>query len=429
MALTDMQARKALPSERDYKLADSGGLHLFVTKKGHKSWRLKYRFAGKEKRLLLGPYPEVTLARARELRDDAKRMLRESLDPAMEAHKRKIAAYAAAGATLEKYALLWHEAQRGRWSAVHVKKVEQALRRDVFPQLGRLPLAHIDGPMILKALRQVERRGAIDTAKRIRQHISAIFQFAMAEGVVRSDPASSISKALLPTPVGGRQPAVRTLGDARALLAAMDASTSEPATKLASRLLALTVVRPGIVRAAQWEEFENIEWNNPGASAPDATWRIPAAKMKLELDDKTDQAFEHVVPLPKAAIAVLRQIRRLSGTYPYLFGSRRSPRHPMSENTISYMYARNGYAGRHVPHGWRSTFSTIMNERAVAERRLEDRQIIDGMLAHKPTGISGSEMAYNRAIYWDRRKQIAGEWATLLMEGQVPAVELLIPQR
>ena len=147
--------------------------------------------------------------------------------------------------------------------------------------------------------------------------------------------------------------------------------------------------------------------------------------MKLAQDDKVDEAFEHVVPLPAAAVDVLRAVHRLNGRFPYLFGSVRSPRKPMSENTISYMYARNGYSGRHVPHGWRSTFSTVMNERAVKERRLEDRAIIDGMLAHKPKGVSGSEMAYNRALHWERRCELASEWADLIMEGLVPANDLL----
>ena len=185
-------------------------------------------------------------------------------------------------------------------------------------------------------------------------------------------------------------------------------------TKLASRLLALTVVRPGIVRAAGWGEFEGIDWTDLDAESPDALWRIPANRMKLEQEDKADEAFEHLVPLVPAAVQVLHQVRQLTGRYRYLFPSVRSPRMPMSENTIGYMYARNGYSGRHVPHGWRSTFSTIMNERAIAQRRPDDRAIIDAMLAHKPKGMSGSEMAYNRALHMERRRELAEEWAGLL---------------
>ncbi|RYG85838.1 MAG: integrase [Alphaproteobacteria bacterium] len=318
---------------------------------------------------------------------------------------------------MEIYAMRWHEAQKDRWSAVHVRKVEQALRRDVLPDLGRVPISEIDGPMLLRTLRKVEARGAIDTAKRIRQHMSAIFQFAMAEGVAAGDPAAGIVKGLRPSPPAGQQPAVRSIEEAREILRTMDASTSDPQTKLASRLLALTAVRPGIVRAATWSEIEGVDWTDPGAPSPAAFWRIPAARMKLEQEDKTDKAFEHLVPLPEQAVAVLRQLRRLSGAHEFIFRSVRSSTKPMSENTIGYMYARNGYSGRHVPHGWRATFSTVMNERAVAARRLEDRPIIDGMLAHKLKGISGSEMAYNRAIHWSRRCELAAEWADLLMKG------------
>lgn len=429
MPLTNVEVRNAVAGPKDFKLTDSGGLHLFVTTKGHKSWRMRYDFGGKERRLLLGAYPEVSLAKARELRDEAKRLLKQHRDPGLEAHKRKIAAQASADATFGKYALLWHDAQKERWSPVHVKKVEQAIRRDLLPDLERIPIADIDGPMILKVLRSVERRGAIDTAKRLRQHMSAIFQFGMAEGVCAFDPAAGIVKGLKPTPSPGRQPAVRTLEEARTLLAAMEASTSSPTTKLASRLLALTAVRPGLLRALPWDEIEGVDWEDADAASPEAVWRIPANRMKLVLENKADEAFEHVIPLPPAAVDVARAARRLNGRFPYLFGSVRAPRKPMSENTLNYMYARNGYSGRHVPHGWRSTFSTVMNERAVDERRSEDRAIIDGMLAHKPKGVSGSEMAYNRALHWARRREIASDWAQLLTGGLSSANDMLTVRR
>ena len=131
------------------------------------------------------------------------------------------------------------------------------------------------------------------------------------------------------------------------------------------------------------------------------------------------------MPLPAAAVDVVRAVRRLNGRFPYLFGSVRAPRKPVPENTLNDMYARNGYSGRHVPHGWRSTFSTVMNERAVAERRPDDRAIIDGMLAHRPKGVSGSEMPYNRALHRDRRREIAAAWADLLTQGLTPVAGLL----
>ena len=414
MPLTDSQARKAVSREKDYKLSDSGGLYLFVTARGHKSWRLKYRFGDKERRLVIGPYPDVGLAAARERREAAKALLREHRDPAIEERKRKMAAHAAAGRTFKTAAQDWHALQVPRWSPVNATKVRQALERDVYPQIGKLPLTEIDGPTVLKMLRRVEDRGAIDTAKRIRQHVSAIFQYGMAEGMTATDPAAGIKKALRPTPPGGKQPAVKTIEEARELLAKMDASTSSPMTKAASWLLALSAARPGLVRAAQWHEFEGIDWTEPADPAPDAVWRISAERMKLDLDDKSDEAFEHVIPLPVQAVAILRRLRQLTGRFSYLFHSVKSARRPMSENTIGYMYARNGYSGRHVPHGWRASFSTIMNEWAREHGKPGDRDIIDAMLAHRPKGVSGSEMAYNRALHWQRRRELADVWAGML---------------
>lgn len=340
VALNDLQARKARPRDKSYKLADASGLYLFVSCTGFKSWRMKYRFAGKEKRLTFGPYPEVTLAQAREHRDRARKLLRDYRDPATEQRKRRLAAHTSVGTTFERVALEWHAAQRARWSPLQSKKVEQAFRRDVFTQFGKLPIIDVDGPTILAMLRKVEARGSIDTAKRIRQHVSAVFGYAMAEGLVGADPAAWLARALQPIGKKGKQPALRTLDAAKQLLLDMDSSTSGPLTKLASRLLALTLVRPGVVRAARWSEFEELDWTKPGQLAPNAIWRVPAERMKLHLDDKADEAMEHAIPLPRQAVEVLHAVRRLTGRIDFLFPSARSTRQPMSENTIGYICMR-----------------------------------------------------------------------------------------
>jgi integrase len=423
--LTDIQVRKAEARAKSYKLADAGGLYLFVTPAGFKSWRMKYRIGKTERCITFGPYPEVTLLKAREKRDRARKSIRDNLDPALEQRKRKLAAVAAAGIKFETVAREWHEAQRARWSPVQSMKVIQAFVRDVFPKIGSFPIKDIDGPMVLAMLRKVEDRGAIDSAKRIRQHVSAVFGYAMAEGLVKVDPAAGIGRALKPIGKKGRQPALKSLDDAKILLRDMELTTAGPYVKLASRLLALTAVRPGIVRSAKWQEFEGIDWENPDDLASQAIWRISSERMKLELENKDDDAFEHIVPLSFQAVDVLRAVRRLSGKIEFLFPGTRSIHTCMSENTISYMYCRNGYSGRHVPHGWRSTFSTIMNERAALQRRFEDRAIIDSMLAHKPKGISASEMAYNRAAHMWRRRELAQEWADLIMADLCPASYLL----
>ncbi len=242
--LTDLKVRQAKARDGDYKLPDGGGLHLFVTKRAFKSWRLKYRFAGKEKLLVLGSYPDVSLAEARERRDEAKRILREHRDPAVEAQKRRLVAAAAAEATFESVAREWHGMQTSRWVPVHAADVLKSLEHEVFPHLGTVPLKEIDAPLVLAVLRKIERRGALETAKRVRQRMSAVFVHGIATGACSDDPAARVMKALRPTPKKTRQPAITEIEDLRDLLRKVEASGATPVTKIASRLLALTAVRP-----------------------------------------------------------------------------------------------------------------------------------------------------------------------------------------
>jgi integrase len=426
--LTDLKARQAKAADKDYKLSDSGGLYLFVTSKGFKSWRMKYRFAGKEKRLVFGPYPDVSLSEARERRDEAKRQLRDFRDPAVEALKRRLAAVADQAATFETVARRWHGMHEGRWTRVHAADVLRSLEREIFPSLGPLPIREIDAPLVLAALRKIENRGSLETAKRVRQRISAVFVQAISEGICSTDPAAIVSKALRPAPKKARQPAIADIAELRELLAAVESSGASPVTKIASRLLALTALRPGTLRAALWSEFEGIEWTAARPEeAPEPIWRVPAARMKLVLDRKDDAAYEHVVPLSRQAVEALTAIRPLTGRFPMVFPSARHGHRPLSENAIGYLYNRAGYHRRHVPHGWRAAFSTIMNERAERLGRGGDRAIIDLMLAHVPS--NKVEGAYNRAAYMERRREIAQEWADLITEGLTPAVELLLGPR
>ncbi|MFN3945638.1 MAG: tyrosine-type recombinase/integrase [Allosphingosinicella sp.] len=422
--LTDLKVRKAQPNGADYRLGDAGGLYLFVTKAGAKSWRFKYRFGGKEKRIVFGRYPEVSLAEARDRRDEARKMLREYRDPAVEAQKRRLIAATAAQATFEKVAREWHEMQTPRWVPVHAADVLKSLEAEVFPYLGSVPLREIDAPLVLAVLRKIEKRGALETAKRVRQRMSAVFVHGIATGVCGDDPAARVTKALRPAPKKTRQPAITDLEDLRALLRKVEASGATPVTKLASRLLALTAVRPGVLRGIGWGEFEGIDWESAHPEeAKDPLWRIPSDRMKLVLDRKGDDAFEHLVPLSSQAVEVLSAIWPLTKRLPIVFPSARHLHRPLSENAIGYLYNREGYHGRHVPHGWRAAFSTIMNERAERAGRPGDRAVIDLMLAHIPPNTV--EGAYNRAAYMERRREIAQEWADLVTEGLVAPAELL----
>jgi len=396
--LTDKAIRNAIAADKDYKLSDSGGLYLFVTAKGHKSWRLKYRFDGKERRLVFGAYPDVSLADARSLRDEARKLLREGRDPAVEARKRKLVNIARHQHTFEKVARAWYAEQKARWKPVHAQDVITSLERDAFPSLGKLPITDVDKPTLLAVLKAVQSRGAIETTHRLLQRIAAIFNYAGGAGLVEGNPAVGMKASLAPVPPGKRWPALTEIDEIRALIAAVDAAPASPVTRLASRLMALTAQRPGMIRSAPWSEFEGIDWADPTVPATQAVWRISAARMKQVLELRQDQAFEHIVPLSQQAVDVLHAVRLLTGSGPLAFPNHRSSREPLSENAVGYLYNRLGYQRRHVPHGWRSSFSTTMN--AIAERShlgsdrlIIDRLIIDLMLAHVPSvnraGFSG----------------------------------------
>ena len=416
MALTDIQARSAKPKDKPYKLTDSHGLYLYVGTSGLRSWRMKFRAGGKEKLLTFGPYPEVKLVEARDKRDAARALLRDGRDPSVE---KKVAA--AAGAvdaenTFKTVASAWHNLHKAKWTDTHSNDVIDSLARDIFPTLGSLPIRSITPAMVLDALRAVEQRPAIETARRLRQRMSGVFVFGIASGICDNDPAAIVRSAMKPLPAKGRQPALTSIDDARSLLAAAEAATASPVTKIASRLLALTTVRPGVLRQAEWTEFEDLDGKAP-------IWRIPAAKMKLTAARKADIREEFVVPLAPAAVEAIKAIKPLTGRSRYLFPSNRSFFNVMSENAIGYLYNRAGYQGRHVPHGWRATFSTIMNELAEREERGSDRAVIDLMLAHVPK--NKVEGAYNRANFMARRREIAGLWADMLMQNCIPAMGLL----
>jgi integrase len=412
--LSDTQCRKARPGDRDYKLADEKGLYLFVTAKGFKSWRMKYRFAGKEKRLIFGPYPEVSLQAARAARDSARQLLAQDIDPGVEKKQKAAALKADANATFKVMALDWHAAMLPTWSGAYGKTVMNALKRDLFPEFGSLPIGAITKPMVVQRLKAIEGRGAIETAKRARQQIEDIFEHAIGLGHDISNPAAA--KFALKPLIQQRRPALTEIGALRTMLWTVEQSRARPVTKLASRMIALTAMRPGTVQTLPWAELDDIDRDDP-------IWIIPAERMKLSQERKQEEAYDHYVPLATQAMELLASLRILTGRGPLAFPQSRSTRKPLSDATISKMYRDCGYTGQHVPHGWRSSFSTIMNELASRRDRPEDRAIIDLMLAHRPRG---TEAIYNRAVYMPRRRAIAQEWADMLLEGFPPVSQLLI---
>ncbi|SEI67702.1 protein of unknown function [Sphingobium sp. AP50] len=412
--LTDTQCRKAKAADKPLKLFDGRGLFLHVAVSGVKSWRLKYRFADKEKLLTLGRYPESSLAQARESCIEARRLLEQGIDPGIEKKQKAAALKADAAATFQVMALQWHGEMAPTWSGHYAKTVMNALKRDLFPEFGALPIGAITRPMVLQRLKAIEGRGAIETAKRARQQLADIFEYAIGEGHNIENPAAG--KFSLKPLIQKEMPALTTIAALRSMLWTVEQSRARPVTKLASRMIALTAVRPGVVQSLPWIELDNLDRENP-------VWIIPATRMKLSQERKQEEAYDHYVPLATQTMELLASLRILTGRGPLAFPQSRSTRKPMSDATISKMYRDCGFTGQHVPHGWRSSFSTIMNELASHRDRPEDRAIIDLMLAHRPRG---TESIYNRAVYMPRRRAIAQEWADMLLEGFPPVSSLLI---
>lgn len=244
----------------------------------------------------------------------------------------------------------------------HAHDVLASLNAEVFPTIGEQDIAEITPASVKGLLESVQSRGAIETAHRLRQRVSAVFRFAMASGVAQMDPAAAIGTALRPA-IRGKQPALLKLEQAQAFLRAFEAKPGHPTTKLASRLLALTAARRGTVQQAEIGEFEDLE-----GAAP--IWRIPAAKMKLQRAQSELAEFEFVIPLSIQAVQTVKAAAEFAGNRKFLFPSARHSHRPITENALNTAYRRvQAFAGRHVPHGWRASFSTIMNERAIDQER------------------------------------------------------------
>lgn len=407
--LTDTQVKNAKGRDRAYKLSDSGGLFLNVTTTGSRLWRLKYRFEGKEKLLALGKYPDVSLAEARRLRDAAKVELKDGNDPGIQKKLRKTLRSSQIENNFEAVAREWYDNAKSQWVDKHAADVILSLEKEIFPLLGKMPIADITPAQVIGALRLVENRGAKETARRVRQRMSAVFVYAIATGKAETDPAAIVQGAMKPIKKG-RQPAIVKLPQLVEMLQRVDAEPAHPVTKLALRIIALTAVRPGTLATTPWSEWTDI--------GKDKIWQIPAARLKMKLEHKEDEERDHLLPLADATIEAIEALRIVSGRGPLAFPNARHAHKPMSENAMGYLLNRAGYHAKHVPHGFRAAFSSIMNE-----ARPADRFIIDRMLAHVTK--EKTERVYNRAQHLALQREIADEWAEMLTKDLSPAATLL----
>ncbi len=421
--LSDLACRNARPMASAWKLADGESLYLWIAPSGTKVWRWKYRLHGKEKLLTIGRYPAMGPKAARAARDQARAMLENGMDPSAEKKRRRAVASLEVQDSFESVARAWHRAKAPTLSSRYAGAVLRRLELNAFPSLGARPLRQITPPMVLAACRMIEAREAPAMAHRVCNHISDVFVWGIASGLAEHDPAATIRKALAPKQPRQR-PAMLNIDHARALLIKTEAASGvHYTTLLASRLLALTACRPGVVRMAEPHEFEGLD-------GPEPLWRVPAAKMKLTQARKNDLTWEFVVPLSAQAVEVVQAamalvpVRDVHGPL-WLFSGIGNPRHPISDNTLSKLYREAGFQGLHVPHGWRATFSTLMNKRAALAGG-DDGAVIELMLAHVQSGVAA---IYNRYQYLPRRRELAQVWADMLMAGLLPAESLLPEHR
>ncbi|MGQ7816818.1 tyrosine-type recombinase/integrase [Metapseudomonas furukawaii] len=383
MPLTDTAARTAKPKEKLYRLSDTLGLCLEVTPAGGKLWRFRYRFAGKAKMISLGPYPDVTLAKARERRDAARSLVAEGIDPSSHKQAEKRTREAEAH-TFEILANEWYAYNSPRWAESTAYKARLYLDNDIIPAIGRRLVAEITRPDLVDLVRKVEKRGTLNAAGKIRQWLNQIFRFGLAKGVAATNPATDLNVVAAHAPRARHHPHV-PLAEIPELLEKLAAASSDATTRLAIRLLLITGVRPGELRTAPWDEFD----------LDSATWTIPAARMKARRP--------HIVPLPSQAVAMLRELAEITGRYPLAFAGKQNPDRPMSENTINKALRLIGYEGRQTGHGFRHLLSTELNSRGY------NRDWIERQLAHGDKDEIRD--TYNHAHYLDQRRGMMQAWA------------------
>jgi len=394
MSLTNIKIKNAKPrikpdgstTTKPYRLSDEKGLYLEVAPNGGKWWRLKYRIGGKEKRLSLGVYPDVSLKDARERRDEFRKQIADGIDPS---HTRKAEKQSIGDQhSFETIAREWHTKFSANWTEDHAARTLTRIKNDAFPWIGNKNINDITAPELLTVLRRVENRGALETAHRINQICGQVFRYAIATGRAERDPSGDLKGALPPTRTKHHASIVepKKIGE---LLRTINEYSGSFITSTALKLSPLLFVRPGELRQAEWSEID-LEV---------AEWRIPPEKMKMRA--------LHIVPLSTQAIDLLKEIQPLTGRDKYVFPSNRSVTRPMSNNTITAALRRLGYTKEEMTaHGFRSMASTLLNEQGW------NRDAIERQLAHSEK--DGVRAAYNYAQYLPERKKMMQAWADYL---------------
>ena len=383
--LNDLQVKSAKPKTKPYKLADQLGLHLVVYPHGSKLWQMRYRFDGKERTASLGKYPDVTMSKARDKRDLMRKQLADNTDPVAAQQLDKIAKKIAKEQSFEAVANAWYDSWSPARSQRHAAYVKRRLEADVFPVIGTRPITAIKAPELVRMVKKIEKRGALDIAKRAYETTGQIFRYAIAHGLAERNPASDVKPGDI---LASRRKTNYARIEAKELpdlLRKVETYQGTAATRLAIKLLAMTFVRTGELIGAKWSEIDLEQ----------AEWRIPAERMKMRTS--------HIVPLAPQAILVLQMLHGVTGDSEFLFPGDRHRHKPMSNNTILSALRRMGYKGRMTGHGFRGLASTVLHEEGF------DHAHIELQLAHQERNkVSAS---YNHATYLKQRVKMMEWWA------------------
>jgi integrase len=401
--LTETAIRAAIKAaEKPQKVFDAKGLYLLVAPPNSPGWRLKFYLPPRKERLMsLGTYPEVSLKRAREKRDEARKLIADGVDPAATRQAKKLAQVE----TFEGIAAEWLELQRKKFTAKTMLKAEWTFRDLLNPYIGSRPIKAITSPEILAVLRRLESRGKHETAHRTKQRAGQVFRYAIATGRAERDPTQDLRGALAPV-VTSNHPAITDPKKVGELLRAIDAYDGQPTTEAALRLAPLVFVRPGELRAAEWSELD----------LDAAEWRIPASRMKMK--------EQHIVPLSRQAVEILQSLQSVTGPDGLVFPSLTNRNRPLSENSITAALRRMGYSGdEHTWHGFRTTASTLLNEQGW------NPDLIELQLAHAERNAVRD--AYNRAQRLPERRKMMQAWADYLDKlkaGKTIAIARKVPK-
>ncbi|MBG0576000.1 tyrosine-type recombinase/integrase [Enterobacter ludwigii] len=390
MKLTAIEIKAAKPKEKAYKLSDGGGMYLEVFPNGTKSWRMKYRFGGKEKRVVFGVYPTVTLAEARTKRDEAKKLLALGGDPGQEKQNQKQSQAMSRANNFERIALEWHKHKSQNWSAGYSNDILEYLKKDIFPFIGAKAITEIKPAEMLNTLRKMEERGVLDKLKKTRQACRQIFTYAVITGRAENNPVVDLAGALK-APKQKHFPHL-TAEQIPAFMSALNAYSGSSITQNATRLLMLTGLRTIELRSSTWDDidFERCLWN------------IPEERMK--------KRRPHVVPFSMQTKKILLEVRQLTGRGKYVFPGRNDAARPMSEASINQVIKRIGYGGKVTGHGFRHTMSTMLHEQGYNSAWIEMQ------LAHvDKNSIRGT---YNHALYLDGRREMLQWYADKIDEFQ-----------